>query len=141
MPAQASAARVNTDAHTSYVTQMVAMRAVAFAGDIAGMPVHLKTRSKDGLLRQHTVYRERRKDVEAKSLLWECCRTVAASLREHEDPPWEDPASAGFIDYSSVRVAPLSQLISSIFALMMQDDITHACTTVIIHSRRQSARS
>ena len=58
-----------------------------FAGDVSGTAVHLTTRSQNGAVKQHTVYRELRKEVEAKSLLLECCNTVAKSLEELHDPP------------------------------------------------------
>ena len=85
-----------------------------FAGDVSGTAVHLTTRSQNGAVKQHTVYRELRKEVEAKSLLLECCNTVAKSLEELQDPP-----SPGSFDYTSDCVAPYRQshLLWSTFAL------------------------
>jgi hypothetical protein len=71
------------------------------AGDVAGRAVHLTTRSQNGAVRQHTVYRELRKEVEAKSLLRECCNTVAKSLQELQDPP--SPGLFSLVWYSELN--------------------------------------
>ena len=71
------------------------------AGDVSGAAVHLTTRSQNGAVKQHTVYRELRKEVEAKSLLLECCNTVAKSLQELQDPP--SPGVFSLVWYSKLN--------------------------------------
>jgi hypothetical protein len=86
-----------------------------FAGDVSGTAVHLTTRSQNGAVKQHTVYRELRKEVEAKSLLLECCNTVAKSLEELQDPP--SPGFFSFFWFSTVN-----QIVARV--------LRHRCNTV-----------